>query len=276
MSVHVTTLVWKAQRISCNQKLVLLKLADCADDDGRNVYPSVQRIARECCLSERTVQRFLRRFVDLGLLSIEANGFGGRGRARLYRMHLRTLTALGRQPARDAGSNGVDDDPEMPTTTTERVTGCHPSPAKRVTPATVKGDTDDAKGCQALSPYPSKNRQEPGARTHVRTQARAPARERPPPANAVWREHHDAIVQAVGRQAYRTWLQLLIPERDDGRTLALAGPTRFICDWVRDNYADRVAGILNRKIELVPRQWAQNAYQANQRRERQGLAAAHA
>ncbi len=70
MSVHVSSAVWLNERIRGTSKLVLLKLADCADDDGRNAYPSVARIARECGIGERSVQRILGGLINAGYLVV--------------------------------------------------------------------------------------------------------------------------------------------------------------------------------------------------------------
>lgn len=49
--------VWRIEHLPATTKLVLLKLADNANDEGRNAYPSIDTIARVCGLNRRTVQR---------------------------------------------------------------------------------------------------------------------------------------------------------------------------------------------------------------------------
>jgi hypothetical protein len=71
MSVHISSRVWKLQ-LRPPEKLVLLKLADCCDDEGANAFPSVSRIARECGMSDRTVQRSLALLRSKGLVSVQA------------------------------------------------------------------------------------------------------------------------------------------------------------------------------------------------------------
>ena len=51
-------------------KLVLISLADAADDQGV-CWPSVPTLARKCCTSTRTVQRILGELVEAGLLRAE-------------------------------------------------------------------------------------------------------------------------------------------------------------------------------------------------------------
>lgn len=56
------------QTLEPSAKLVLMALADIADDDGA-CFPRVKTLAQKCCLGERTVRRILKRFEDSGLLS---------------------------------------------------------------------------------------------------------------------------------------------------------------------------------------------------------------
>ena len=70
MSVHITGPVWKA-KIKGIEKLVLLKLADSAEDDGSNCRPSVPRMVAECGVSRGTVQRVLRSMEGKGWIAIE-------------------------------------------------------------------------------------------------------------------------------------------------------------------------------------------------------------
>jgi MarR-like DNA-binding transcriptional regulator SgrR of sgrS sRNA len=84
MSLKVAAYVW-GLALPPPEKLVLLRLADHAHDDGSHVFPSLESVAERCGLSKRQVRRYLSRFVERGLLAIEANPHGGRGKARVYR-----------------------------------------------------------------------------------------------------------------------------------------------------------------------------------------------
>jgi hypothetical protein len=68
----------------CNRKLLAVRLADFADDDGRGIYPSVARLAAETELSERTVQRILADFVKEGILVVVKEATGRPGIANAY------------------------------------------------------------------------------------------------------------------------------------------------------------------------------------------------
>ncbi len=60
---------WR-QQLTPTAKLVLMSLADAADDHGV-CWPSVHTIARKCCISSRTVRRVIQTLVDRGLLEAE-------------------------------------------------------------------------------------------------------------------------------------------------------------------------------------------------------------
>uniref|UniRef100_A0A6M3L7Z9 Putative DNA binding, helix-turn-helix domain containing protein n=1 Tax=viral metagenome TaxID=1070528 RepID=A0A6M3L7Z9_9ZZZZ len=54
------------------EKLVMLALAEHGGDDGEHIFPSVERVALKTSLSERTVQRILKKLTEKGLLRIVA------------------------------------------------------------------------------------------------------------------------------------------------------------------------------------------------------------
>ena len=82
------TLVWDIP-LSCSQKLVLLKLADNAHDDGLSARPGVPTIATQCGLSIRTVQYALRDLEETGLIAATQFAAGGRALITEYRLFLR-------------------------------------------------------------------------------------------------------------------------------------------------------------------------------------------
>lgn len=110
---------------SAQRKLVAVRLADYADDDGRGIWPAVATIATECDLSERTVQRTLSDFVEEGILTLVAEG-GGRKTNR-YDFDLAVIHAL------KTGEKTRGD-------TVSPVTGCHPW-----------GDTVSPQGCHGVT-----------------------------------------------------------------------------------------------------------------------------
>jgi len=75
MSVRVMTAVWELD-LPDSDKLVLLALADCANDEG-HCWPSVRSLTIKCSKSERTIQGSIKRLVDEGhLIRREVPGKG--------------------------------------------------------------------------------------------------------------------------------------------------------------------------------------------------------
>jgi len=134
MSIAVMSRLFKAQLGSPSRKMLAIRLADFADDDGRGIWPTVGRLALETELSERTVQRLLRDFVDEGLLIVVAEGGGRPGQATRYDFDMRVLDNL------QAGKPATD--------------GCHGVTGVTVSPVTTEaptGDIDDADGCHGVT-----------------------------------------------------------------------------------------------------------------------------
>lgn len=78
------------------RKLVLLKLADNASDQGE-CWPSVPYIAEQCEISERSVQNHIRQLVNDGLVRIEKRlAENGLNRSNVYHI---TLSGSGANPA---------------------------------------------------------------------------------------------------------------------------------------------------------------------------------
>ncbi len=59
MSIEVMTAVWKYSKAEGTDLLVMLALADNANEDGE-CWPSIRYIARKCRIDDRTVQRRIR------------------------------------------------------------------------------------------------------------------------------------------------------------------------------------------------------------------------
>ena len=82
------SVVWERQDLDPYERLVMLSLADHADDDG-HCYPSIARLCQRTGMKERGVQTVVKRLAARGLIVIEANA--GRRGANLY-----TVRATGR------------------------------------------------------------------------------------------------------------------------------------------------------------------------------------
>lgn len=62
MSIEALKWAWEQQALTPAEKLVLLCLADHADDLGENCYPSQERIAKKTGVGRESVSRAIRRF----------------------------------------------------------------------------------------------------------------------------------------------------------------------------------------------------------------------
>ena len=67
---------WRIEWPTASMRLIALKLADCANDEGENIYPSVGRVERETGLAGSTVRRDIAAMEECGLLEVieEASG----------------------------------------------------------------------------------------------------------------------------------------------------------------------------------------------------------
>ena len=70
MSIKVMSWVWE-QDLPPLDKIVLMAIADHADDDGY-AWPGMKRIAEKCSMEKRTVQRHVERLQEQQLLKVES------------------------------------------------------------------------------------------------------------------------------------------------------------------------------------------------------------
>lgn len=120
MSVKVMSWVFDHSESTGNERLVLLAIADHANDETWSCWPSVARLAVKAKVSERTVQRAIRSLVELGEIGI-GEGTGPRG------THRYTVYPQGRQIDTPPGVSGATDQ------------------ARGVTPEAQRGDTGDTR-----------------------------------------------------------------------------------------------------------------------------------
>ena len=125
MSILLMSRIFRMKMGNCNRKLVAVRLADFANDDGRGIYPTVDRLATETELSERTVQRIIADFEREGLLVCRRRATGRPGMANHYDFDLAVLRQI---------EDGIQ-------------TGDSLSPVERGDTGAETGDTDDRDGC---------------------------------------------------------------------------------------------------------------------------------
>ncbi len=110
MSIQAMTWVWGLEGLDTSQTMVLLALADAANDDGFACWPSQETLARKSRMSVRSVKRHIATLRDAGLIDVEMQS-STRGRmTNLYRLHVgaeRDFSALSRQRVKLAPSNSA-------------------------------------------------------------------------------------------------------------------------------------------------------------------------
>jgi DNA-binding transcriptional ArsR family regulator len=157
MSVTLMGKVWRTD-LPTPEKMVLLVIADHANDDGTNAWPGIATIARKTSISERSVQRHLKTLEDANLITIIKQGGGNKHtrndrRPNRYDVNLKALKAITWvDPEDDHGvTNGAPAD--LHGVTDQR---------HGVTSESARGDKQSVTGCQTerhgvtpVSPYPS-------------------------------------------------------------------------------------------------------------------------
>lgn len=75
MSIRVMTEVWKTN-LATTEKMVLLVIADHANEDGTEAWPSQATIATKCSITVRTVQRCIRTLVQQKYIYVQKRAGG--------------------------------------------------------------------------------------------------------------------------------------------------------------------------------------------------------
>lgn len=159
MSIAMSNLIWQYFHAKCDRKMLALKLADNADEYGRNIFPSVETCARYCGASTRSIQRWLAELVDGGLIQVVKYANGGRGKAREYRINPDFINAHDPRVPHDQRPKwefNCGDKQSHTLVSDDEIKGDTESPfvePKRVTEKPQKGDTaQSVKGDSAVSP----------------------------------------------------------------------------------------------------------------------------
>jgi hypothetical protein len=129
MSVTAMAWVWR-QNLTPAAKIVLLAIADHADDDGGNAYPSKGTLALKTGYSERQVIRIVNELTDGGWLVEEHRQVAGIPADRMPKVY------------RIVMQRGDNVSPRLP--------------LDGVTSGTLRGDIRDVDGVTSVSPKPSK------------------------------------------------------------------------------------------------------------------------
>ena len=93
VSIYVQAWVYQHSEARLADRLVLLALADEADDDGTNAFPSQRRIAEKARLGQTTVRRSIEAREAAGEIVVHRPDRIGRGKFSTY------TVLMGRTPA---------------------------------------------------------------------------------------------------------------------------------------------------------------------------------
>lgn len=85
MSWQATAMAWSISGLEPSRRLVLLAVANYASENGKRIFPGIERLSHDTGLSESTVKRSLATLVEDGYL-IQVKVGTGRGVASLYNM----------------------------------------------------------------------------------------------------------------------------------------------------------------------------------------------
>jgi hypothetical protein len=112
VSVHVESWVWGQEVGDPNAKLVLVKIAQNASDEGDHAFPGVERISRETELGKRTVVRKIAYLIEHGWLAKErrATELGYRKTNSYSFPRYQAEKGLSAKPASRAESPSATDD----------------------------------------------------------------------------------------------------------------------------------------------------------------------
>mgnify|MGYP001610609570 CR=1 FL=1 len=86
------SMVYSARLGGAAKKAVALKMADCANDEGESIFPSLDTIAYDTEMSRSSVQRVIKQLLEVGVISVTKDG-GGR-RPTEYRLNIRKIMSM--------------------------------------------------------------------------------------------------------------------------------------------------------------------------------------
>lgn len=240
MSFKLMVHAWDAEVPTQSHRLVLMKLVDCCDDDGRNIFPKVKNVAAAAKCSHRHTQRVMAEFCRVGLLRRVRDGGRGRDDATRYEMDIDMLVRLRRAEMYPAllaaaqyeplGEDGQEDGhDEAAAGATHAPDACadgsdesdsasakgdirSPLDGDRVTPETAKGDK--LSHPHKRTPQESLKSEREGARA----QADVPASEGEHAAGHAPHATHDGVPPALPAPSFEDFLEAYPHAKGDNRS----------------------------------------------------------
>ena len=151
------TVVWDIRWPTQNHLLVMLKLADHANDEGAKVWPAVATIAEQAQCSERTVQNVLKALRDCGLITVSKPGGGSM--PTIYAINVPLLKTLTGQKL-EGSADKIDLPDDIYPQDAQTGATVAPLPIAPVQPATGTGANEGGGGAKLLHPNHQYNHQE--------------------------------------------------------------------------------------------------------------------
>ncbi len=248
MSIHQMNAVWRYSKNKGSKLLLLLAIADNADDDGV-AFPGVDYLAKKIRMSERHVTRMIRELGDTNELAVVWGG--GRGNANLYYILLdKTEAAIAEIKAKAAEENAKREatNPDKlsikgdklsanPDNLSGNSNGINPDKLSvkgdklsiKGDKLSVKGDKLSIKGDIAMSPEPSEPIREP------------PSNHQEP--DGLIQKWPNVLQSLQGTMTQATFDQLLRGSRlatvKDG-VATLVAPSQYAADWINGRLKDQV------------------------------------
>lgn len=130
--------VWDRKDLDPSERLVMLSLADHADDDGY-CYPSIKRLCERSSLSERTVQSTIKKLVGRGFLTV--NYGAGRNGTNVF-----IISATPANLAPPQISHPAADAPRKSRTTPPQISHLPPATVAPKPSRTIKEPSDNNTG----------------------------------------------------------------------------------------------------------------------------------
>lgn len=126
MSIKIMSRVWESDMDS-SRKLIMLAMADFADDSGGGIWPSIPTLAKKCSMGERTIQDHLANMRADGWLLIDGTKPVKGGQVNVYRINLavkwcKSCTGADFAPVQKTAFSGAKSAPNPSVEPSERET----------------------------------------------------------------------------------------------------------------------------------------------------------
>lgn len=284
MSIALMTMARKTA-LPTNLKFALMALADWADDNGSNCYPSVYELSEYLTCSERTVQRLLRELEDGHWIAVTGYANGGSSSRRyclnVPRMDAEAKAESGRRELekerRRRDRKGINGNPFFEgcqSVTPEKLTPVTPQ-VEGVTTATTGVTNDAQRGDSGVTPSTIEPPIDPPENHHVRPAAPTAAKVKAEPVDdketalqaacrATWAAYSEAYERRYGakpvrNQSVNAKVKQFVLRIGHDESPAVA---QFYVDKVSDSFVVRKVhdvGLLLSGAEGYRTQWAAGA-----------------